>query len=89
MAIQGCEGMPEETFRRLTGVRKRTFAKMAAVLESAETALRQQGGKPNRLTVEKRLQMILEYWREYRTMFAHRPQLRCEREHGVSHDSLV
>jgi hypothetical protein len=67
MEIQGCEGMPEETFRRLTGVRKRTFAKMAAVLESAETALKKQGGKPNRLTVEARLRMTLEYWREYRT----------------------
>ena len=67
MEIRGCEGMPEETFRRLTGVRKRTFAEMAAVLEIAEAALKKQGGKPNRLAVETRLRMTLEYWREYRT----------------------
>jgi hypothetical protein len=67
MAIQGCEGMPEETFRRLTGVRKRTFAEMAAVLESAEATRKKRGGKPNRLAVETRLRMTLEYWREYRT----------------------
>ena len=67
MEIRECEGMPEETFRRLTGVRKRTFAEMAAVLEIAEAALKKQGGKPNRLAVETRLRMTLEYWREYRT----------------------
>lgn len=67
MEMQGGEGMPEEMFRRLTGVRKRTFAEMAAVLKSAEAALKKQGGKPNRLAVERRLRMMLEYWREYRT----------------------
>ncbi|MDI3465316.1 MAG: Mobile element protein [Nitrospira sp.] len=67
MEIRECEGMPEETFRRLTGVRKRTFAERAAVLKIAEAALKQQGGKPNRLAVETRLRMTLEYWREYRT----------------------
>lgn len=67
MEIQGCEGMSEETFRRLTGVRKRMFAEMVTVLESAEAALKKQGGKPNRLTVEMRLRMTLEYGRQYRT----------------------
>lgn len=67
MEIQGCDGMPEETFRRLTGVRKRTFTEMVAVLESAEATLKKRGGKPNRLAVATRLRMTLEYWREYRT----------------------
>lgn len=67
MVIQGCEGMPEETFRRLTGVRKRTFAEMVAVLARAEATLKKQGGKPNRLAVATRLRMTLEYWWEYRT----------------------
>ncbi len=40
---------------------------MAAVLEVAEAALKKQGGKLNRLRVEMRLRMTLEYWREYRT----------------------
>lgn len=67
MEIQGCAGMTGKTFRRLTGVRKRTFAEMVTVLEVAEAALKKQGGKPSRLTVETRLRMTLEYWREYRT----------------------
>lgn len=67
MEIQGCAGMPEETFRQLTGVRKRTFAEMVTVLEIAEAALKRQGGKPSRLAVETRLRMTREYWREYRT----------------------
>lgn len=67
MKIQGFEDMPDGTFRRLTGVRKRTFSEMAAVLEKAEVWHKKQGGKPNRLAVETRLLMTLEYWREYRT----------------------
>ena len=67
MEIQGFEDMPDATFRRLTGVRKRTFSEMAAVLEKAEVLRKKQGGKPNRLAVETRLLMTLEYWREYRT----------------------
>ena len=91
MEIQGCAGIPEEMFRRVTGVRKRTFAEMVTVLESAEAALKEQSGKPNRLTVEMRLQITLEYWREYRTYLhmghsygvnestAYRTIRRCER----------
>lgn len=67
MEIQGCEGMPDATFRRLTGIRKRTFVAMVAVLKQAEMEHKAQGGKPNHLTVETRLLMTLEYWREYRT----------------------
>lgn len=67
MEIQGCAGMSDATFRRLTGVTTRTFATMVAVLTQAETQRKAQGGKPNRLTVETRLLMTLEYWREYRT----------------------
>lgn len=67
MEIQGVEGMPEAIFRRLTGVRKRTFVAMVAVLKQAEVERKAQGGKPNHLAVETRLLMALEYWREYRT----------------------
>lgn len=67
MEIQGCAGMSEATFRRLTGVRKRTFRKMVSILEQAEAECKKRGGKPNRLAVETRLLMTMEYWREYRT----------------------
>ncbi len=61
MVIQGGAGMPEEMFRWLNGVRKRTFAEMIAVLESAEAALKKRGGKPNHQGVESRLRMTREY----------------------------
>ena len=67
MELQGVEGMPDATFRRLTGIRKRTFLEMVAVLQHAEAHRKARGGKPNHLAVSVRLLMTLEYWREYRT----------------------
>ena len=67
MEIQEFEEMPEELFRRLMGIRKRTFVEMASVLQTAEAQRKARGGKPNHLTVATRLVMTLEYWREYRT----------------------
>ncbi len=59
----------EEEFRRLTGVKKNTFARMTIILEEAETKKKRFGGKPNHLSIEERLLMALEYIREYRTYF--------------------
>lgn len=54
-------------FRRLTGVKRLTFAKMTEILREAELAKNLRGGKPNNLSLEDRLLMALEYLREYRT----------------------
>jgi hypothetical protein len=54
---------------RLTGVKRKTFEVMLALLEAAELILKSQGGKPNKLSIENRLLMTLEYLREYRTYF--------------------
>ena len=60
-------------FRRLTGVKPKTFEKMAAILLEAETKARDRrrnrAGKKSRLSIEDRLLMALEYLREYRTYF--------------------
>src|SRR5580693_7695712 len=56
-------------FRRLTGVRPNTFQEMVAILQEAETKRMGKGGKPQRLKLEDRLLMALEYLREYRTYF--------------------
>ena len=47
MEIQEVEGLPDATFRRLTGVRKRTFIEMMSVLHPAEAHRKVRGGKPN------------------------------------------
>lgn len=58
-----------EDFRRLTGIKRATFDKMVEILSSAEAILKAAGGKPNKLSIEDRLLMTLEYLREYRTYF--------------------
>lgn len=62
------EELPDN-FRRLTGMKRSTFNVMIGILSEAETDLKAQGGKPNKLSIEDRLLMTLEYLREYRTYF--------------------
>lgn len=59
--------LPDDEFKRLTGVKKPTFAEMVTILEERE--VRKPGGRPNTLCVEDRILMTLEYLREYRTYF--------------------
>lgn len=67
----------------------RSLLEMVSVLQHAEAYRKARGGKPNPLVASVRLLMTWEYWREY-SMYLHmRPQLQCEREHGVSHRPLV
>jgi len=61
--------LSDQEFYRLTGVKKKTFAVMVKILESAEQERKLLGGKPNKLSVADRLLMSLEYLREYRTYF--------------------
>lgn len=56
-------------FRRLTGVKRKTFEEMAEVLRTAKAKQKARGGKPNGLAIEDQLLMMLGYWREYRTYF--------------------
>jgi len=60
----------EGKFRRITGVRRRTFYKMIAILTAAEAEKRAKGGPKPKLSIEDMLLAALEYWREYRT-YAH------------------
>jgi len=59
----------EGKFRRLTGVKHKTFDKMTEILRLAHSQKKQRGGRPNKLVVEDMLLMALEYLREYRTYF--------------------
>jgi hypothetical protein len=56
-------------FRRLTGVKRSTFEKMLDILKKAEANKKSRGGKPNTISMEDRLLMMLEYNREYGTYF--------------------
>lgn len=61
--------LKDELFRRKTGVKRKTFERMVAILKEAEMEKKKLGGKPNKLEMEERLLMWLEYMREYRTYF--------------------
>jgi hypothetical protein len=67
-----------DDFRRLTGIKRTTFDVMISILSEAEALLKAQGGKPNKLGIEDRLLMTLEYLREYRTYF------HISRSYGIS-----
>jgi len=61
--------LSDEQFRRLTGVKRNTFAKMLEILREADQRKKAQGGRKNKLLLENQLLMALEYIREYRTYF--------------------
>ena len=69
MRYEKLKEFKDEEFRRLTGIKRKTFEKMIEILQEAEKKKKNIGGKPNKLAIEDRLLMALEYLREYRTYF--------------------
>ena len=63
------EKLSSEDFRRLTGLKRKTFGKMVEILKKAEEERRQKGGHESKLSIEEKLLLTLEYLREYRTYF--------------------
>ena len=63
-------GYSDAKFRRITGVKPTTFAKMIEILQKAYEAKRKRRGRKPKLAIEDMLLASLEYWREYRT-YAH------------------
>jgi hypothetical protein len=61
--------LKDELFRRKTGIKRKTFERMTKILKETEFTKKKLGGKPNKLYMEERLLMWLEYMREYRTYF--------------------
>ncbi len=59
--------LPTKQFRRLIGVKPRTFRRMVRALEEQEKT-KNKAGRPSALSVEDRLLMTLQYLREYPTL---------------------
>lgn len=59
----------DKKFLRLTAIERITFNKMLEILKTEELKKRLHRGRKNKLSIEERLLMALEYWREYRTYF--------------------
>ena len=59
--------LSEKVFRRLTGVKRSTFYLMVEKVRIADAKRKAQGGRANKLSIEDRVLMALEYLRKYRT----------------------
>lgn len=65
MRYENIKGLKDADFKRLTGVTRRTFAKMLEVVQDGW----REFGRPPTLSRADQLLMTLMYWREYRTQF--------------------
>ena len=70
-------------FKRLTGVKRRTFRLMVRLVKTQEK-LKKKPGCPNKLIVEDRILVTLQYWREYRTYYHISCILENSRIYGMS-----
>ena len=69
MKYSRIQNMNDEGFRRLTGVKHKTFNRMIEILKEADAQKKKRGGRKNKLSIEDQLLLALEYLREYRTYF--------------------
>lgn len=81
MKYRGVKDLPDELFRRLTGLKRETFEKMVEILKEATALKKAKGGRPTKLSLEDMLLMCLEYLREYRTYF------HISQSYGISESS--
>ena len=49
------QGLEDEKFRRLTGIKRSTFEKMICILKEADIKKKSQGGRKNKLCIEPTL----------------------------------
>jgi len=68
MKWETIKGYKDEDFRRITGVKRETFAKMLELLQAAHAEKHKRRGRKPKMHMEDRLLMVLEYWREYRSL---------------------
>ena len=59
--------LSEEKFKRIIGVKKKTFGEMESILRTAYEEKHKRGGRNPKLTIEEMLLLALEYWRQYVT----------------------
>ena len=59
MRYETIKALKEEDFRRLTGVKRKTFNEMALLLSAAKAKQKARGGKPNGLVIEDLRSLLL------------------------------
>ena len=66
-AYEKLEKLSDSDFKLITGVPRKTFDAMLEILKITKENSLKKGG-PKGVSVELRLAIALEYWREYRSM---------------------
>jgi len=56
-----------KNFKRIIGVKRKTFYAMVGELRIAHEEKHRKGGRPPKLSIENPLMLALEYWRQYIT----------------------
>jgi DNA-directed RNA polymerase specialized sigma subunit len=59
---------PISSFKRLFGVKPKTFTKINEILQKQYVKIHKKDGSPPKLSVKDKLMVTLKYLREYRTM---------------------
>lgn len=62
------KSLKEKDYQKYFGVTRATFDKMLEILEDADRYKRRNGERPSVLSVLDKLVIMLQYYREYRTM---------------------
>lgn len=75
------KNLKDELFRRLTGVKHKTFNRMVEIVQEAHQKKMAAGGRRPKLPIPDMLLLALEYIREYRTYF------HIAKSYGVSESS--
>lgn len=73
----------DQEFYSLVGVKIKTFQKMIEILKIAESKQKYYGGRKNKLVIEERLLMTLEYWKEYSNYRV------IAKRYNISHTSCI
>jgi hypothetical protein len=62
------ESLNDVEFKRIFGVKRETYGKMSHILENKFVRLHKTGGCTPKLSIQDKLDITLQYLREYRTM---------------------
>lgn len=83
MIYDSFKDIKDDEFYRLTGIKRGIFLKMIEILKIAEQKQKARGGRKNKLSLEDRLLMTLEYWRLYN------PYVFLAHKYGINKSNCV
>lgn len=68
-SYENIKHLSPEKFKRLCGIKPDTFRRICDFIRAELKRTQKKSGRPPVLSIEDRVLLTLEYWREYRTQF--------------------